>query len=237
MKIVVNTKFCRLTSHIVRLPEIFDEGEPIYMARNVLRRFCWDSVEVVVKKYKIPIFINRLVYSTIRKSKARRGYEYSHRLADRDIRTPEGVAYIEIYSCGVLADSYLVTLYEPYPRLMREFYFDNPAGDEGKKILRAFAAYAVRLHESGILHEDLSPGNIAFQVDGEKVDFSLFDINRMKFGPIAWSKCLRNFCRVTTSPAVLSLIVSEYARLRRWDADSSVKTALRAQRRFFARRK
>ena len=66
--------------------------------------------------------------------------------------------------------------------MMRRFYADESLTDEGKKILRAFAAYTVRLHEAGILHVDYSPGNIAFAVSGEEVSFSLFDINRMRFG-------------------------------------------------------
>ena len=184
----------------------------------------------------MPVFANRIVYRFFRKSKARRAYEYALRLTGLGIRTPQAIAYIESYSDGLLADSYLVTLYDPYSRLMREFHTDDSLTEEGKKILRAFAAYSVHLHDAGVLHKDYSPGNILFCVSGGDVDFSLLDINRMYFGCIARKKRLRNFHRLTPSKAVLAYIVGEYARLKQWDTDTSVRIALRAQERFFAHR-
>ena len=236
MKIVVNPAYETLRAHIERLPDTFGEGEQIYAARNTLSRFRWQGVDVVVKKYKIPLFINRIVYRFLRKSKAQRAYEYALRLEELGIRTPQAVAYIESYSGGLLADSYLVTLYEPYSRLMREFHTDDSLTEEGKKILRAFAAYSVHLHDAGVLHKDYSPGNIVFRVSGGDIDFSLLDINRMRFGSIARKKRLRNFRRLTPSKAVTAYIVGEYARLKQWDTDTSVRIALRAQERFFAHR-
>ena len=151
MKIVVNPAYETLRVYIERLPDTFGEGKQIYAARNTLSRFRWQGVDVVVKKYKVPVFINRIIYRFFRKSKARRAYEYALRLEELGIRTPQAVAYIESYSGGLLADSYLVTLYEPYSRLMREFHTDVSLTEEGKKILRAFAAYSVHLHDAGVL--------------------------------------------------------------------------------------
>ena len=237
MKIVVNPAYETLRAYIERLPDTFREGEQIYAARNTLSRFQWQGVDVVVKKYKIPpTFTNRIVYRFLRKSKARRGYEYALRLKELGIRTPQAVAYIESYSGLLLADSYLVTLYEPYSRLMREFHTDDSLTEEGKKILRAFAAYSVHLHDAGVLHKDYSPGNIVFRVSDGDVDFSLLDINRMRFGSIARKKRLRNFRRLTPSKAVTAYIVEEYARLQQWDTDTSVQIALQEQKRFFAYR-
>ena len=108
MNIVINPQYSHLNDYISRLPELFDEGRLIYSARNVLREFTWEGIDVVVKKYKVPIFINRIAYGLIRKSKAHRSYEYALKLLDRHIRTPQPIAYIEEYSCGLLTDSYLV---------------------------------------------------------------------------------------------------------------------------------
>ena len=211
----------------------FDRGEVVYEARNVLRRFCWDGTVVVVKKYKVPILFNRFIYGTFRKSKARRSFEYAHVLEEKGFRTPSAVAYIEERRCGLFAESYLVTLNEEYPQMMRRFLSDESLTDEGKMVLRAFAAYTVRLHEAGVLHEDYSPGNIAFEIAGDKVSFSLFDINRMHFGRLSRKRCLHNLCRITPSIVVLSYLAGEYARLRGWNVEESVAEALRAQTRFF----
>ena len=177
--------------------------------------------------------INRFIYGTFRKSKARRSFEYAHVLEEKGFRTPSAVAYIEERRCGLFAESYLVTLNEEYPQMMRRFLSDESLTDEGKMVLRAFAAYTVRLHEAGVLHEDYSPGNIAFEIAGDKVSFSLFDINRMHFGRLSRKRCLHNLCRITPSIVVLSYLAGEYARLRGWNVEESVAEALRAQTRFF----
>lgn len=235
MKIVIDPQYTSLHRYVEQLPGQFDRGEVVYEARNVLRRFCWDGTVVVVKKYKMPILINRFIYGTFRKSKARRSFEYAHVLEEKGFRTPSAVAYIEERRCGLFAESYLVTLNEEYPQMMRRFLSDESLTDEGKMVLRAFAAYTVRLHEAGVLHEDYSPGNIAFEIAGDKVSFSLFDINRMHFGRLSRKRCLHNLCRITPSIVVLSYLAGEYARLWGWNVEESVAEALRAQTRFFDR--
>lgn len=235
MKIVIDPQYTSLRHHVEQLPGQFDRGELVYAARNVLRRFCWDGTVVVVKKYKVPLLVNRIIYGGLRKSKARRSFEYAHILAEKGFRTPAPVAYIEMRRHGLFSESYLVTLNEEYPEMMRRFYADESLTDEGKKILRAFAAYTVRLHEAGIRHVDYSPGNIAFAVSGEEVSFSLFDINRMRFGRLSRRTCLHNLCRITPSVVVLAYIAGEYARLRGWNVEGSVAEVLRAQTRFFDR--
>ena len=230
MKIIVDRKYRSLESYVEQLPVTFNTGELVYAARNVLRRFCWDGTIVVVKKYKIPILLNRFVYGRFRKSKARRSFEYARILNEKGFRTPQPVAYIEERCCRLLSDSYLVTLNEDFPEMMRRFHTDESLTDEGKMILWAFAAYTRDLHEAGILHQDYSPGNIAF-----KVEFSLFDINRMHFGRISKKMCLRNFCRLTPSVAVLSYLVGEYARIRGWNVEESVCEAVSEQAKFFSR--
>ena len=154
MKIVIDPQYTSLHRYVEQLPGQFDRGEVVYEARNVLRRFCWDGTVVVVKKYKMPILINRFIYGTFRKSKARRSFEYAHVLEEKGFRTPSAVAYIEERRCGLFAESYLVTLNEEYPQMMRRFLPDESLTGEGKKVLRAFAAYTVRLHEAGVLHYD-----------------------------------------------------------------------------------
>ena len=117
MKIIVDRKYRSLESYVEQLPVTFDTGELVYAARNVLRRFCWDGTVVVVKKYKIPILLNRFVYGRFRKSKARRSFEYARILSEKGFRTPQAVAYIEERHCRLLSDSYLVTLNEDFPEL------------------------------------------------------------------------------------------------------------------------
>ncbi len=235
MKIVVNPQYSFLRKHIERLPETFDMGEVIYNARNILRRFSWEGVSVIVKKYKVPIFINRAIYGRLRKSKAHRSYEYASRLLSMNIRTPHPIAYIEEYKYGLLTDSYLATTEETFTHMMREFHLDTSLTDENKEVLQAFAAFTEKIHKCGVLHHDYSPGNIAFEHTENGIEFSLFDINRMDFGTISKRKCLANFCRLTPSTKILTYIGEKYATLRGWDTKHSIEYMLKKQSAFFNR--
>ena len=54
------------------LPSLFENGgETLFQSRNTIKKFVLeDGLEIVIKKYKTPIFIQRVVYTFIRKSKA-----------------------------------------------------------------------------------------------------------------------------------------------------------------------
>ena len=64
--------------------------------RNVVEMVNLQGSPFVVKRYKEPNWLNRVVYTWLRKSKARRAYEYALRLLDEGVETPAPVAYIEI---------------------------------------------------------------------------------------------------------------------------------------------
>lgn len=224
MNVIINPVYSQLTSFIKGLPESFNEGgDLIYEARNQIKRFREQDVDMMVKCYKVPIRINRFIYAFFRPSKAKRAYEYARILLSKGIRTPEPIAYIEVKRGAVFYQGYFISKMEDYPRMMRDFY--NSIGT-GEHILKEFAKFTLKVHEAGILHLDYSPGNVLFEEVGDEVHFSLVDLNRMRFGKLSRKECLRNFDRISPSDEVTSFIVSEYARLRGWDVESSVKTAL-----------
>ena len=76
MKIIVDRKYRSLESYVEQLPVTFNTGELVYAARNVLRRFCWDGTIVVVKKYKIPILLNRSSVFRVRPHIERERFPY-----------------------------------------------------------------------------------------------------------------------------------------------------------------
>lgn len=231
MKIVINPKYKKLGSFIKNLPYEFENsGETIYSARNIIKRFIIDDIDLTVKRYKVPLRINQLVYTFFRPSKAERAYKYALYLLKCGIRTPEPIAYIEVKRGHIFYQGYFISLTENYPRLMREF---NDGIHDQENILNAFADFTVKLHEAGILHLDYSPGNILFKIDQDKISFSLVDLNRMHFGKLTPKQCLRNFERLTWDPNVIRYIVTEYAKKRGWDIDKSVKAAQHFQAEFF----
>ncbi len=234
MKFVLNPSYYHLEDFIENLPQSFPTlGECIYKARNELRKFSYEGRWYVVKNYKVPLFINRIAYTFFRSGKACRAYEYALRLRAMGIETPAPVAYIEIKSGGLLWHSFFVSENCPYPRMMREFDGGGIAGRED--ILKAFAAFTVKLHEKGVLHLDYSAGNILFDKREEGIVFSILDLNRMRFVSMTPKQCLANFNRFCRDESVVRYVVSEYARLRGWDEEASIEEALLAYRDFWGR--
>lgn len=227
MKIVVDKSYNSVAEWLKKLPEYVEsEGEVVYQARNLLKKMKLPTgEEVVVKKYAVPIFINRIAYTFLRKSKARRAYENAVELLKNGVQTPKPVCYIEIESGGLFKQGYFACINNPTPNIMREFV-DSVGG--GENILKQFAAFTKDLHDKKILHIDYSPGNIIYELDADaKATFSLLDLNRMKFNKVlSREERLYNFRRLFRCKESLTILVAEYARLCGWSEQEAVEEAM-----------
>lgn len=75
MKIVIHPDFMQTADFIKQLPQHFaQEGELLYEGRNEVRRYRVKNEWLVVKKYKQPNIIQRIVYTFFKKSKTERAY-------------------------------------------------------------------------------------------------------------------------------------------------------------------
>lgn len=110
-KIVINPEFEALRDFVESIPAKFaHEGRIIYDARNQIRVFTLpNGTEVNVKRYCVPMFFNRLIYSCFRQPKVLRAYEYAVKLKELGVSTPQPIAYILDTTCGFIAHSYLIT--------------------------------------------------------------------------------------------------------------------------------
>ena len=233
MRVIINPKYAHLQKEIENIPISFEkELDVVYDGRNILKRISLGGVDVVVKSFKQPHVINRVVYSFFRQSKAARSYIYSMKIQQHGFETPEPIAMIEQYKNGLLSHSYYVCCYDA-GETVRCLMDGKVKGNEDK--LLAFARYTVGLHQSGILHLDYSPGNILIHQKGENgYRFSLVDVNRMQLLPeIDCDKVCRNMCRLCISREVLTFIMTEYASIRGWNVDSTVDLALYYSDQFF----
>ena len=67
MKIVINPQYKYLNDFVENLSEEFDHsGKYIYRERNEIKEFSVDDNCVIVKSFKIPHFINKVVYTNFR---------------------------------------------------------------------------------------------------------------------------------------------------------------------------
>lgn len=234
MKITINPEYKQFTEFVESVPERFDkEGEVIYRQRNEIRVFNVDNELINVKRFRIPKFFNRIVYSFFRPPKAERSFLHAIKLINNGIETSAPIAYIITQHGGLINYCYYITKQVAYRHTMYEF---GKGGIEGREyILEAFALFTAKLHESGIYHRDYSPGNILFDEENGEVKFCLVDINRMKFGEVSIEKGCENLARLWGQKPMFELIAKVYAEARKTDIQYCTKKMLLARNRFWKR--
>ena len=238
MKIVVDPLFSSHEAFIAQIPTLFAERsgcEFIYDKRNTVARFFDGQQTFIVKRFKQPNFIQRVVYSFFRRSKAQRAYLYAEAFQSRGIDTPQRVAYIEQTKGGLFSIGYFVSLEAQGTEshlLLREVKDYDP------ELAAAVARQVVLMHSRGILHGDLNLSNFLCRTTPDGYRFTMIDINRSQFcdGFPDDDACLRNLVRTTHRRDLYEDLVRRYAVLRHWDADKTVERALQLLDRFENRR-
>lgn len=225
MKLEINPKYDSLIPFIKEIPEKFTQtGSILYEGRNVLRKYNVDNYSLVVKSFKQPHFINRFVYGKIRESKAYRSYHYGLLLKSKGINTPDPVAYIEQYNCG-LTHSFYVSLESPFTRNLREFWFTPEIG-ERRSILNEFGIFTARMHALNVLHRDYSAGNVLFGLVDGNVSFDIIDINRMSFGTVSEDAGYKNFAPLWLTDEAYIEIAKSYAKERGFNVNRAIEQVL-----------
>jgi len=230
--VVIHPDYAFYSDFINRLPAIFHtRGETIYQGRNEIKVFDVNGVKLNVKKYKVPIYINRLIYTFFRTTKAYRAYTYALKLLDRGIETPPPIAYLIFKRAGLIHQCYFISLQSSYSHTMYEFGKGSLKGREF--IIRSLVSFTAKLHDEGIYHRDFSPGNILFQLSGDGVKFSLVDINRLQFRRVSIKKGCANFARLWGGDVMFRLIAQEYAVARHADRDDCTRWVFDYRKRFW----
>ncbi len=229
-QIVIHPDYSGLRDFITRLPEIFlHEGEYLHDGRNKIKIFDIGGLRINVKRYRIPIVFNRVVYLYLRKTKAERAYVYALRLQEMGICTPAPIAYIIEKKGMLLGYSYFVSIQVDYSR--RFYEFGRAAlTDEHVMILEEFGRYTAHLHQQNVCHQDYSPGNILFDLKNGRPEFCIVDINRMYFGTVSFKKGCANFARLWGGPEMFRIVATAYAEERGWDVDRTCHEVLEVRK-------
>lgn len=234
MKVIINSKYQRISEFIYSIPSIFDgQGELIYNQRNIIKTFCYDGLDINVKSFKKPILINQFIYRYIRKSKAERSFYNAKYIQDRGIDTPEPIAYIEICKNGLLTESYYISVHERVIGTMKNIY--KQSDEENRGLIQAFTLFTAELHKKDIFHKDYSPGNILYKEDNNGYKFYLIDLNRMRFKKVNMKDSCKSFEKLRANNNTLNLISEEYSKSCKYDEKICQELIHSYNRRFWER--
>lgn len=202
-----------------------EEGEVFMLGdRNHIRLFDIGGEKINVKSFKIPIWINKMAYRYLRKSKAMRSYESALILLEKGIGTPHPVAYMENFGTWGLTSSFYASLHLDYDLTYRELIEIKDFPDE-VNILRQFTRFCWKMHEAGIEFKDHSPGNtlVKKKPDGN-YEFFLVDLNRMRFHEsMDIDMRMKNLSRLTPKESMVRIMADEYAKISGEDPEKLFK--------------
>ncbi len=217
--LVLQPEYEGLRDFVCSIPERFasGEGEVIYKGRNELRKMTCDGLDLVVKSFRRPNFINRFVYGIFRPSKAMRSYDHARLYVAIGVGTPYPVGYLNVRRGLLLDRSYYVTLASTCPHVYNDLFYQH--FDYADEVLRAVGRVTAVLHEHGYAHKDYGRGNILFQKTPDGIKLEIVDLNRMYVGPIDMERGCKNFERLPATPHMHRLMAEEYAAARGFDAE------------------
>jgi hypothetical protein len=208
-KYEISEDFQNFKEFILHIKSYFlNSQDSIHKARNELKTISYKEKNTVVKSFKVPHIINKIVYTFFKSSKAKKSYIYSLILKDF---TPPPIGYIEFYKSGLLHDSYFISEEFQYNFTIREPLLDDTF-ENRDKIFRAFARFTLELHNKHIFHNDYSPGNILIKKENDAYTFKIVDVNRMHFNTLSDDDRARNFSKLWAHDYILEIIADEYLK-------------------------
>ena len=222
-KIVINDAFDSFTNFILNIQSKFNKNtNTIHKARNELKIITYKDNDTIVKSFKLPNILRRIIYTYFRDSKAKKSYENSlilHRF------TPEPIGYIEFYTNNLIDESYFISEKFDYDFTIREPLLDKDFKNRDE-IFKEFSRFTYQLHQNNILHQDYSPGNILIKKDSNSYIFKVVDINRMEFRELNLNERLQNFNKLWADDNDLTIIAKEYAHQINNSEENCIRMAL-----------
>ena len=208
-KFELNQEYLNFEDFLLNISDYFSANDStIHKARNELKIILHDNLSSIVKSFKIPHLLNRIIYSFFKDSKAKKSYNYSLILKNF---APQPIGYIEFYSYGLLYDSYFVSEEFKYDFTIREPLLDENFEDR-EEVFRAFARFTFALHDNQIFHKDYSPGNILIKKEKEAYIFKIVDVNRMGFFELTQKQRAKNFSKLWAHDYILEIMAGEYIK-------------------------
>ncbi len=206
----INPNFAHVKDFLFNIDEHFlNSNKTIHKARNEIKILTFHEQQMAVKSFKILSIFKRFIYTFLRPSKAKRSFLYSQKLQDF---TPKPIAYIEFLKFNMIEKSYYLSEKFEHDFSIREPLFDDDFKNR-EEILKQFSNFVFSLHENGIYHLDLSPGNVLIKQENDRYIFKIVDVNRMKFFTPNFEQRMKNFNKLWAREGDLKILAKEHALL------------------------
>lgn len=216
MKSYFSTAYISLKENIINNIKKFNsEGKSVYKGkRNELKVFETDELKYCIKSFKKPHLLNKFIYKYIRKSKAKRSFEYANKFIECGINTPKPIAYLEASDAIGIKESYYVCEFLEFNLRYKELLLLDDL-QKKETILRQFTRFTYSLQQNNIEFIDHSPGNTLILDNGnEEYSFYLVDLNRTNFNKkMDFNDRMKNFSKLTIDKNVVKIMSNEYAKV------------------------
>ena len=199
------------------------DAQVIYRGRNLLYRTTLAGHAVIIKRFRCRGGYQRLLYRW-RSSKAQRSFHHAQALLDAGFCTPTPWAFAERRQGRELVDSVYICAWLPGCHEIRAL-LNNPDYPDRTDHLYRVGQLVGRLHQAGILHRDLTPGNVLISDAKQPGRYDMVDLNRMQFGPVSPRRGLRNLVGLDPDDTQGRLaLIAGYGHTRPTDRRTAIST-------------
>ncbi|ADQ15538.1 lipopolysaccharide kinase InaA family protein [Halanaerobium hydrogeniformans] len=216
-------------------------GETIYYLRNQLVKV-YDPIlemDIVIKSFKLDKLYDKLRFRFI-PSKAERSLKIARELEKIKLKTPAPIAVIEKRGkTNELIFSYYITEYLDYDFNMLEIAkdFNHPERDKIENLMPQLGKEVRKMHEAGIVHNDLHAGNILVKNYETKPELYYIDLNRGRIKEKLTKKDkINDLKRLKFTEQEKDIFFKSYS-LNKWEYYKKEVSAARKKRRQFVRMK
>lgn len=184
-------------------------GTTIQSHRNTIKKVKFDNRLFAIKSFKIPHFLQRIVYANLRKSKAQRSFENSLKLINAGVHSPKPIGYLIKKKNLQVFQSFYVCEFHKY-----DFNFVSVFQDfnTNLKLIEDFLKTVILMHNNNIYHHDLTPGNILVNTSSSN-KFSIIDNNRMSFKNLNLKMRMESISKLTVDDLQRKEIARMYSEL------------------------
>lgn len=203
---------------VAALPQHMDvaDDQILHKGRNKIVRTTLGEREVVIKYFRNHGIKKKLGYK-LRSSKALRSFDNSFRLSEAGLLTPQPLAWREDWQGAWLHESYYVCAYHPVAHTAWDLKSEKIS--DHVRWIRKLGSDIGRMHEAGLDHQDLTPGNALYVATEKDDEFDLYfvDNNRMRFGSVGRNYGMRALVRMGLEGEHIDPYVEAYANERSFD--------------------